>query len=109
MVTDSSLLWRILHNMVLNALEASHGGKPVKVWYDREGAELSFKVWNEGVIAPRVANRIFERNFSTKQGDGRGLGTFSMKYFGESILGGRVAFTSEPSLGTTFSFTAPLG
>jgi sensor histidine kinase regulating citrate/malate metabolism len=46
---------------------------------------------------------MFQRNFSTKDGMGRGLGTYSMKFLGEEILGGRVSFTSDPENGTTFS------
>ncbi len=107
-VTDSSLLWRILHNMLLNALESSEEGKKIKIWFVKEDNAVTFKVWNEAVISAKVANRIFERNFSTKGGDGRGLGTYSMKYFGEQILQGKVSFTSSEEEGTTFSFTTPI-
>ena len=102
--TDYSLLWRILHNMLLNALEATKDGEEVKTWFEKTGAILTFKVWNMSVIDEKVTNRIFERNFTTKNNSGRGLGTYSMKYFGEQILGGTVAFSSAPELGTTFWF-----
>lgn len=108
MVTDNSLLWRILHNMLLNALESSEEGTKIQIWFVKEGSSVTFKVWNDALIPPKVANRIFERNFSTKAGDGRGLGTYSMKYFGEQILKGNVSFTSSKEAGTTFSFKTPI-
>jgi signal transduction histidine kinase len=103
-ITDSSLLWRILHNMLLNALEATKDGEEVKIWFEKTGTTLTFKVWNKSVIDEKIIDRIFERNFTTKSNSGRGLGTYSMKYFGEQILGGTVAFISVPDLGTTFWF-----
>lgn len=100
--TDQSLLWRILHNMLLNALEAVEEGQKVKLWIEKEDSYLAFKVWNTGKIADDVAHRIFERNFTTKAHQGRGLGTYSMKYFGEKVLNGKVSFTSTDEDGTTF-------
>lgn len=106
--SDNSLLWRILHNMILNALEASDTGEEVKVWFDKNGQTLTFKVWNAAEIPEKTANRVFERNFSTKGGHGRGLGTFSIKYFGEKILNGKVSFTTNKKDGTTFYFATPI-
>lgn len=101
--TDSSLLLRILNNMVSNALEASSDGETVRVRCRPTGEGCTFEVENSQFIEPTVANRIFQRNFSTKEGTGRGLGTFSMKLLGEKMLGGRVSFTSSPEGGTVFS------
>ena len=106
--SDNSLLWRILHNMILNALEASEEGEEVKIWFDQKGQTLTFKVWNTSEIPEKIANRVFERNFSTKGGHGRGLGTFSIKHFGEKILNGKVSFTSNKKDGTTFYFSTPI-
>jgi sensor histidine kinase regulating citrate/malate metabolism len=53
--------------------------------------------------------RIFQRNYSTKSDSGRGLGTYSMKLFGETYLGGKVDFTSSESEGTTFHLRLPKG
>lgn len=106
--TDHSLLWRILYNMLLNALEATEEGQEVKIWFERTDDFLTFKVWNMGTIAEKTAKRIFERNFTTKGNSGRGLGTYSMKYFGEKILKGEVSFTSTTEDGTTFYFRTPI-
>ena len=52
-----------------------------------------------------LALRIFKRNFTTKEQLGHGLGTYSMKFFGEKVLGGLVDFTTSETAGTTFRLT----
>lgn len=105
--SDFSLLTRIIVNMVTNALEAtSHDGK-VTLWTTPHQNAISFHVWNKGAIPQEVARRIFQRNFSTKGDIGRGMGTYSMKLFGEQILGGSVEFRTSTSEGTTFTYTLP--
>ena len=47
------------------------------------------------------------RSFSTKADTGRGIGTYSMRLFGQRYLGGRVDFTSEEPEGTTFTVILP--
>jgi len=64
-------------------------------------------VWNKQPIAKDISQRIFQRNFSTKEGAGRGVGTYSMKLFGEQILGGKVNFTTSKEKGTVFSLSLP--
>lgn len=106
--TDISLMLRVLCNMVINAFEATDSGGTVRVWAEHQDEKLSFCVWNEQAIPPDTARRVFQRNYSTKQQDGRGIGTYSMKLFGETILGGQVGFTTSPKAGTTFRFDHPL-
>jgi sensor histidine kinase regulating citrate/malate metabolism len=65
-------------------------------------------VWNHQSIPEDIARRVFQRNFSTKEEAGRGVGTYSMKLLGEQILGGRVRFSTSPEEGTVFSFSLPL-
>lgn len=106
--TDISLLLRVLCNMITNALEATAEEGIVKVWLEQKDGLLPFCVWNRQVIPPHIALRVFQRNFSTKEGAGRGIGTYSMKLFGEKILGGQVSFTTSPEAGTVFRFSLPL-
>lgn len=103
--TDFHLVSRIVINMVTNALEATPAGGTVVVSIVPQLNSLSFSVWNAGVIPENIALRIFQRNFSTKSDMGRGFGTYSMKLFGEQVLGGQVAFDSAEETGTTFKFT----
>lgn len=105
-VSDRSLLFRILGNMITNALEASRQGDTVKVWVERNKG-LSFYVWNRQYIPKDLSRRIFQRNYSSKGGDGRGFGTYSMKLFGEQILGGYVTFNSTEREGTVFQISLP--
>lgn len=106
--TDICLLLRVLCNMIINALEATERNGIVKVWSEQENDILSFCVWNAEFIPPEISNRIFQRNFSTKLQEGRGIGTFSMKLFGEKILGGKVNFTTSEMAGTVFRFSQHL-
>ena len=107
LVTDESLATRVVANMVKNALEATSPGGTVRVWMRCDPESCEFCVWNAGIIPQPVAQQIFLRSFSTKAEKGRGIGTFSMKLFGERYLGGRVRFTSTQSEGTVFSLTLP--
>ena len=106
--TDVSLLLRVLFNMIINALEATEENGEVKIWIEHKGGFISFCVWNAGEIVGDVTTRIFQRNFSTKEEAGRGIGTYSMKLLGEELLGGRVSFSTSKKEGTIFRFTHPL-
>jgi signal transduction histidine kinase len=98
---------RILLNMALNALEATDPGGTVTAWAEAGEGEVTFCVHNAREIPPAVAQRVFQRSYSTKATRGRGLGTYSMKLFGESFLGGRVRFTTSAEEGTVFRFSLP--
>ena len=95
---------RVLGNMGVNALEATPEGGKIRAWIEQTD-QLSFCVWNEKEIPDRIAVRIFQRNFSTKNEMGRGFGTYSMKLLGEEMLGGSVRFTSSADEGTVFKFS----
>lgn len=99
---DLSLLLRIVSNMITNALEASDPGDEVRVSIESENQTASILVWNRAVIPSTVSKRVFQRNFTTKKGTGRGLGTYSMKLLGEDFMGASVSFTSSNDEGTIF-------
>ncbi len=103
--TDASLFLRVISNMITNAFEETEEGEEVKVWVDIVEGKISFCVHNKKPMPATVAKRIFQRNFSTKSGIGRGLGTYSMKLFGEEILGGKIDFTSAEEEGTVFRYS----
>lgn len=107
-ITDFSLLIRILTNMLTNAFEATDENGIVKIWAEQNNTDITFFVWNQKSIPEDISLRVFQKNFSTKQESGRGLGTYSMKLFGEQILGGHVSFTSTEAEGTTFQFSVPM-
>lgn len=105
--TDPLLVSRVLGNMLLNALEATPAGGRIRLATRLQPTAILWEVWNPGHIPPENQKRIFQRHFSTKAQLGHGLGTYSMKLFGEHYLGGEVKFLSTPEGGTTFTFSLP--
>jgi signal transduction histidine kinase len=105
--TDPALLRRVLGNMVKNALEASSKTEVVTVNCRRAGNAVEFTVHNPNPIPDEVQPHVFQRSFSTK-GEGRGLGTYSMKLLTERYLHGEVSFSSTPADGTSFMARFPL-
>ena len=105
--TDSEILCRILRKMALNALEALPRGGHAQIWHERRSGCLTFVVQNPGCMPPEVADRVFQRSFSTKAGQGRGMGTYGMKLLGETVLGGKVGFTTNWADGTRFFIELP--
>jgi signal transduction histidine kinase len=105
-VSDAVLLRRILGNMVKNALEATPSGGEVTLGAEDLREAVAFHVHNHGCVSDAVRHQIFLRSFSTK-GDGRGIGTYSIKLLGEKYLFGVVSFTSTAQQGTTFSIRVP--
>lgn len=105
--SDASLLFRILCNMLVNAFEATEDGGTVKFWIEPSESDYTFCVWNKAAIPFPVARRVFQRNFSTKAGMGRGLGTYSIKLLTEEFLFGKAGFVTSSTTGTTFRVTLP--
>lgn len=106
--SDESLLGRVIGNLIKNALEASSAGQTVTVRFDG-GASPTFSVHNQSVMPEPVKLQIFQRSFSTKAAQGRGIGTYSVKILTERYLKGTVGFTSVLGEGTTFTVTLPQG
>lgn len=99
--TDVLLLRRIIGNMTKNALEASLPGSIISLKAQKKDGNIIFTVHNPGYIDQDTQLQLFNRSFTTK-GSGRGLGTYSMKLFGEKYLKGKVWFESSKEEGTTF-------
>jgi signal transduction histidine kinase len=106
--SDSTLLMRILGNLLKNALEASTEGETVRVGFGPVKGGVEFHVWNRSVIPEDLRGGIFHRVPSRKEGRERGFGTYSVRLLSE-CLGGEVSYASEKSQGTTFRVRLPLG
>jgi nitrogen-specific signal transduction histidine kinase len=105
-VTDKTLLSRVIENMVKNGLEAIGEGQTVTLRCLRHNGGVRFEVHNPGMIPHEVQLQIFLRSYSTK-GTGRGLGTYSIKLFAEKYLEGHVSFESSAEQGTIFRVDLP--
>lgn len=106
--TDKTILSRVLQNMLLNAFENSDPGRAIRFWVDCGRNDVTFCVWNHICIPVEFRERIFQRNYTTKDEPGYGLGTYSIKLFGETFLGGKVSFESSEESGTVFKFCLPV-
>jgi len=105
--TDTTLLSRILHNLIKNALEASPKHLPVEVAAKINSRnELICMVKNHSTMPEDVKLQVFQRSFTTK-GEGRGFGTYSIKLLTEKYLNGKVDFISELETGTIFTLRIP--
>jgi signal transduction histidine kinase len=105
-VTDKTLLRRVVFNLVKNALEAVTEGDSVTVTCHRSQDNAVISVCNPGVMLPEVKSRVFHQFFSTK-GQSRGLGTYSVKLLTENYLKGKVSFSSDEAKGTVFTIELP--
>jgi signal transduction histidine kinase len=106
LVSDRTLLRRVIGNMLRNAVEASRPTDTVTLGCRRDEQEVEFWVHNPGYIPREVQLQLFQRSFSTK-GSGRGLGTYSIRLLSERYLKGSIAFTSSAEGGTTFRARYP--
>ena len=104
---DIVLIERVLMNMVKNALEASNPNTSITLCCLQKDSGVEFTVHNEGEIPVNVQKNIFKRFFSTK-GEGRGLGTHSIKLFTEVYMNGKACFSSDSVVGTVFRVWYPL-
>lgn len=106
LLTDKTILRRIIVNLLKNAIEASKPNSIVRISAEKQNELSIIKVYNQSVMAEDVKLQIFKRSFSTK-GKGRGLGTYSIKLLTEKYLKGKVYFISEKSYGTEFIVEIP--
>ena len=105
--SDSTLLKRVIINMIKNALEAIGKNSIVTLNTYLEKDHIVFSVNNEGYIPRDIQLQIFQRSFSTKGMD-RGLGTYSVKLLTERYLKGEVSFETSIEKGTTFIAKIPI-
>jgi signal transduction histidine kinase len=107
LVTDRIVVHHVVTNMLVNALEATRSGGGILLEAVAREDAITFRVWNAGAIPAVVVPRVFQRYFTTKDGHGRGQGTYAMKVFGEEHLGGAVSFTTSARDGTWFELRIP--
>jgi len=110
LVTDRTLLYRILFNLGDNALKYSDG--PVRLAARPDGGGIRIDVQDNGIGIPREhLARVFEQFHQLPTPDGRhmegvGLGLHLCARVAET-LGGRIDVDSEIGRGSTFSVWLP--
>lgn len=107
---DKQIMRNILLNLISNAIKFSTEGKSIKVLTSVTDADIRIDVSDEGMGIPKdEQEHLFKRFFRSKnatniQGTGLGLNIVA-KYL--EVLDGKIQFTSELNVGTTFHLTLP--
>jgi K+-sensing histidine kinase KdpD len=108
LLTDETLLRRVMINTIKNAMEASSDDEEILIYLTLEDKSgyYKFSVRSYPIIPRDVQLQLFQRSFSTK-GMGRGWGTYSIRLLTERYLGGRVDFVSDKKHRTIFTVSIP--
>ncbi len=106
---DAELLSRMLNNLLLNAKQSIQSNQAqVKVVIKTTiGKQLLIAISDNGAgIAPEIWDKVFIPKFTTKE-QGSGIGLAMTKY-GVENMQGKIYFSSEPNVGTTFTIEFPI-
>ena len=105
---DKDQLLRVFNNVIKNAVQATEYIENSIINVSIEANEKSFfiKISDNGTgISETQAERIFEPNFTTKS-SGTGLGLAMSKSIIDQ-MNGKITFTSNETVGTTFQIELP--
>jgi signal transduction histidine kinase len=111
--TSEEQVFRILSNLVDNAIKYSPAEAPITVTARRHDEGVLFSVLDQGEGIPREEqDRIFERfyqvdNSSTRRVGGAGMGLYICRKAAE-VLGGRVWLERSDANGSVFCLWLPL-
>jgi len=118
-IGDQLRLKQVLINLIGNAVKFTEVGAVVvcvaagKMTSDGQ-REVTFSVTDSGIGIPPEKHHLLFESFSqvddshTRRFGGTGLGLVISKKMVE-LMGGTIIFSSEAGVGSTFSFTIPLG
>ena len=111
-VADQLRVGQVFGNILDNAIKFSPPGRQVIVKLQEQDDEYLISVIDQGIgVSPEYFDHIFERfyrvrNMASRQYSGIGLGLFVAKAIVEAH-GGRIGFSSNQGIGSTFYFTLP--
>lgn len=110
---DEDKLQQIFTNLIDNACKYSPDDKPIKISTSYlDSNHLLIEIQDEGVgIKKEDKDKVFKKfirleNHLTSKTQGNGLGLYITKKLVEE-MNGKIAFESEPGIGTTFKLTFP--
>ncbi|WP_439658422.1 ATP-binding response regulator [Lentzea sp. HUAS TT2] len=113
LVTDETMLVRILRNVLSNAVKFTQRGEVRFTVYQGDGPdEIRFVVTDTGIgIPPAEQSRVFEEFYQVPNAlqvgvNGTGLGLSYARKLAE-ILGGTLTLSSTPDVGTEVVLTLP--
>ncbi|TMV48317.1 sensor histidine kinase [Paenibacillus mesophilus] len=109
---DRGLLVTIIGNLADNAMEAvlacdSRSDKYVKLFMTDLGDDLIIECEDNGIGIPEeIMSSVFEKGFSTKEGEHRGIG-LTLVHHAVGKLNGYVTIHKNPAGGTIFTVAIP--
>ena len=105
---DHTRLTQVLHNLILNAIQASCAEQPVLVRTRRQKGQVIIEVTDLGCgIPPDIREKVFAPFYSTKK-EGSGLGLAISKRIIE-LHQGQLFFRNNQPQGSIFTISLPLG
>ena len=105
---DHTRLTQVLHNLILNAIQASCPEQPVLVRTRRQKGQVIIEVTDLGCgIPPDIQGKVFAPFYSTKK-EGSGLGLAISKRIIE-LHQGQLFFRNNQPQGSIFTISLPLG
>ena len=111
-MSDHEMIYRILANLIDNALKYSPQESPVQIRVAAEGSGVTISVTDQGEGIPdEVQDRIFERFYQvdqsrTRAAGGAGLGLYICRQLA-GVLRGRLWIERSDASGSTFSLWIP--
>ena len=106
-IADGEKTAWVLTNLLSNAIRYTHDNDTIQLCIEQEDQQMLFSVKDHGPgIAPEYLEKIFERYFRMpgEKTEGTGLGLTICRQFIEA-QGGTLSVSSEPGVGSCFSFT----
>jgi len=110
---DSTLICKVVNNLIDNALKYSPAGSTIRVESREIANQIEISVSDQGIgLSEDEVENLFTRfyrakNATTSAVAGTGLGLYLTKYFIEAHQG-RVVVESAPGAGSTFRIILPL-
>ena len=109
---DRDRTWRVITNLLSNALKFSEPSEPVEICAEAGGDDITVSVTDSGFgILPDDVPKLFQRFSRVQQAEGKRVkGTGLGLYISKSLVegqGGHISVESVVGKGTTFRFTIP--
>ncbi len=104
--SEERLLYTLLSNLYLNALEASPQGEEIRIDI-YSSPTVSLCISNRGAVPAKIKDRFFEKYVTFGKNSGTGLGTYSAKLIADTLGYTLELSTSEDKDTTTICIYIP--